>query len=85
MRRKEIQEVTMRAIEDNFPDDVAERFNEDSLEGVARYFQGIDMEDRKAIDAEICRVRENTPGKTLDWIADGDCNEPAAWLYSQLR
>lgn len=85
MRRKEIQEVLMSVIEDNFPDDVAERFDEDKLDGVARFFQEAEVEDRMAIDREICRVRENTSGKTLDWIADGDCDEPAAWLRSQLR
>jgi hypothetical protein len=85
MRRTEIKPALMAAIRKNFPDDVAAVFREDDLEGCAQEIQNLDKDNDRDINDLIREIAGDTPGKTLDALADGEGDAPEIWLYNQLR
>lgn len=84
MRRSEIIEVLNDSIDDSFEDDVAGAFDRNDLDNVARQLQDRDA-DRNEIERLVEKVATGASGRELDALADGDMDNPNAWLYARLR
>jgi hypothetical protein len=84
MRRNQIVAVVQESIGRHFERDVADAFDLDDLDNVGRMLQEREADERK-IDSLVRIVSVEAKGSELDALADGDMDNPNAWLYARLR
>lgn len=84
MRRKELQTTIYESIEDHFPEDIAELFDDSDLGGVASYYQEVEKDDYGLVDQSIRGIRDNTRDSEWDELVESR-QRPAEWLMERVR
>lgn len=85
MRRQQLIDHVTNTISAAFENDVADAILEhtDTVENLARHL-GNTCGDARRITEAIDKVAQGLDDGTADWLVEAADN-PAAWLYSQVR